>query len=181
MNQFAQLLDGCRRGDEAAFAVLVERYLPHVRAAVRRRLSGPLRGRFDSLDFTQNVWASFFQKSLDRLDLPDERALVAYLARMAELKVAEEYRHQTRQKVAVGRHVPLAQVPEVAGPSLTPSAEVMAGDRWAALTAGLSDRDRTMLRMLRDGHTYQAVAAHFGMTAKTVQRLVARLRPAEGV
>jgi RNA polymerase sigma factor (sigma-70 family) len=184
MSEFGQLLAGCRRHDPAAFAALVAKYLPHVRAAVRRRLSGRLRTRFDSHDFTQNVWASFFRQSLDRLDLPTEASLVAYLARMAELKVAEEGRKQLTLKADVRRDVPLGEVPEPAARTPTPSGLAVADDRWAALTAGLTDRDREMVQMLHDGETYEAVAERFGLTVKTVQRLIGKLRdlpPAEDV
>lgn len=176
MNEFDQLLDGCRRREPGAFDTLVTRYLPHVRAAVRRRLTPRLRTRFDSHDFTQNVWASFFQVTLERLDLPTEAALVAYLSRMAELKVNEEFRHQLTRRADMRRDVPLGDVPELIGRGATVSHELMAEDRLAQLTAGLSDRDRDMLRMLGEGHTYQAVADRFGLTAKTVQRLMGRLR-----
>jgi RNA polymerase sigma factor (sigma-70 family) len=176
MTEFAELLAGCRRGDAAALTAVVERYLPHVRQAVRRQLSATLRARFDSTDFTQNVWVSFLQLTIARLDLPDEQALVAYLAKMAENKVREEGRHQTTAKQNIRREVSLAAVGEVAGTPATPSAEVMAGDRWAALTAGLSHRERVMVRMLREGHTQEAVAERLGLTARTVRRLLARLR-----
>lgn len=176
MSEFEHLLDGCRRREPGAFAALVERYLPHVRAAVRRRLSPRLRARFDSADFTQNVWASFFQMTLDRLDVTCEAALLGYLAKMAEVKVCEEARHQLRQKTDIRRDVSLGDVPEPSGRVPSPSGTLVAADRWAALTADLSPRDQDMLRMLRDGHTYQTVADRFGMTAKTVQRLMDRLR-----
>lgn len=176
MSEFEHLLAGCRRREPGAFASLVERYLPHVRAAVRRRLNRRLRARFDSADFTQNVWASFFQMTLDRLDVTTEAALLAYLSRMAEVKVFEEVRHQHAQKADVRRDVPLGEVPEPSGRVPTPSGELAAADRWEALTAGLSARDQDMLGMLREGHTYQAIAARFGLTPKTVQRLMDRLR-----
>jgi RNA polymerase sigma factor (sigma-70 family) len=180
MTEFEQLLDGCRRREPGAFAELVERYLPHVRAAVRRRLTARLRTRFDSHDFTQNVWASFFQVTIERLDLPSEDALVGYLSRMAELKVVEEVRHQYTRKANMRLDLPLEAVPELAGRVPTPSVEAIAADRWEALTAALSDRERDMLRMLRDGESYQAVGERFGMTAKTVQRLMEKLRTHTG-
>ena len=176
MSEFEELVAGCRRGEAGAIAELVVRYLPHVRAAVRQRLSRRLRVRFDSHDFTQNVWASFFQITLDRLDLPTEAALVGYLSRIAELKVIEEFRKQVTRKLDFRRDVPLARLPEMPGATASPSGEVMAGDRWSALTAGLSERERGMLRMLHDGHTQEAVAERFGLTVRTVHRLLARVR-----
>jgi RNA polymerase sigma factor (sigma-70 family) len=169
------LLDACRRGDPDATAELVRRYLPHVRAAVRRRLATGMRIRFDSQDFAQDVWLSFFRAALDREDLRDERGLVAYLSQMARLKVAEEYRHQTTQKVGLDRDTPFSQTGEPAGREPTPSEAVLADDEWARLTAGLSDRERRMLQMLRDGHTHADTAAAFQLSEKTVQRLVRRL------
>lgn len=176
MTEFADLLAGCRRGDSAALAAVVERYLPHVRQVVRRRLSATLRAQFDSTDFTQNVWASFIRVTIDRLDLPNERALVAFLAKMAENKVLEECRQQTTDMRNVRRVVSLTDLGEVAAPPQTPSAEVMAGEHWAALAAGLSPRERVMVRMLSEGHTQKAVAERLGLTARTVRRLLTRLR-----
>ncbi|OWK40231.1 RNA polymerase sigma factor [Fimbriiglobus ruber] len=174
-NDFASLLDGIRRGEAAAAEELIRRYLPHVRAAVRRRLSQDLRLRFDSQDFAQDVWLSFFRSAVDRLDLPDEGALVAYLSQMARLKVAEEYRHQTTQKVGLTRDTPLAATGELMTREPTPSAFAVAADQWEQLTARLPDRERGILRMLRDGHTHGEVAAAFGLSEKTIQRLVQRL------
>lgn len=169
------LLDACRRKDPAATAELVRRYLPHVRTAVRRRLAADMRIRFDSQDFAQDVWLSFFRVAIDREDLRDEAVLVAYLSQMARFKVAEEYRHQTTQKVGLTRDAPLAQAGDQAGREPTPSAAAVAGDEWDRLTAGLSDREREMLRMLRDGHNHADTAAAFRLSEKTVQRLVRRI------
>ncbi len=176
MSEFEQLLGRVRRNEPGAFAELVERYLPLVRAVVRRRLSDRLRTRFDSQDFTQDVWASFFQVSLSRLDLPTEADLVAYLAKMAEVKVAEEGREQLTKKRDIRRERSLANSPEPVGGGHTPSQEVMARDRWEELTAGLSETERQMVTMIRDGSSYEAVAGRFDLTIKTVRRLVERLR-----
>jgi RNA polymerase sigma-70 factor (ECF subfamily) len=176
MSEFERLLDGCQRREPGAFAALVERYLPLVRAVVRRQLSARLRTRFDSQDFTQNVWASFFQVTLDRLVVPTEGDLIAYLAKMAECKVAEEGRDQHTLKRDIRRDRSLTDAAEPSGGGNTPSQEVMARDRWEALTAGLSEREREMLSMLRDGHSHEAVAARFDLTTKTVRRLVEKLR-----
>jgi RNA polymerase sigma factor (sigma-70 family) len=171
----SSLLDACRRGDPDAAAELVRRYLPHVRAAVRRRLAAGMRMRFDSQDFAQDVWLSFFRVALDRADLRDEQSLVAYLSQMARTKVAEEYRHQTTLKVGLDRDVPATRADDPSGRGPTPSEAAVAGDEWERLTAGLSDRERQMLQMLRDGHTHADTAASLGLSEKTVQRLVRRL------
>jgi RNA polymerase sigma factor (sigma-70 family) len=176
-DEFELLMTACRRGEPAAVAELVRRYLPLVRAAVRKKLPTTLRGRFDSLDFAQDVWLSFFHGAAARKEAWDEITLVGYLTKMAHLKVAEEYRHQTTRKVGLTRDTPLEAVVEPVGPGPTPSAGVLADDTWERLTAGLPDRDRALLRMLRDGHTHAETAAAFGLSEKTVQRLVRRILP----
>lgn len=174
-DELSALLDACRRGDPDAAAELVRRYRPYVQAAVRRRLASGMRLRFDSQDFTQDVWLSFFRAALDRADLRDEQSLVAYLSQMARLKVAEEYRHQTTQKVGLDRDVALAGTGDPTARGPTPSADAVADDEWARLVAGLPDRERRMLQMLRDGHTHADTAAAFQLSEKTVQRLVQRI------
>jgi DNA-binding NarL/FixJ family response regulator len=118
--------------------------------------------------------------TIDRLDLPTEDALVAYLSRMAELKVAEEGRHQHTRKADVRRDVSLADLPDPPARGATPSAEAIAADGWEVLIANLSQQEQEMVRMLRDGHTHQAVADQFGLTTKTIQRLAVRLRGQAG-
>jgi RNA polymerase sigma factor (sigma-70 family) len=174
-DEFSQLIEACRQRDSTATTELVRRYLPHVRAAVRRRLNVSLRARFDSLDFAQDVWYSFFRLVIDRQDLLTEGALIAYLSEMARLKVFEEFRHQMTQKVGLVRDIRDPGMNKFAGPGPTPSAAAMADDEWERLTAKLPERERAMLRMLRDGHTHADTAATFGMSEKTVQRLVRRL------
>lgn len=174
-DEFSQLIEACRLRDSAATSELVRRYLPHVRAAVRRKLSVALRGRFDTVDFAQDVWFSFFRVAIDRTDLLTEGALIAYLSEMARLKVFEEFRHQTSQKIGISRDISKPGMGKYAGREPTPSAAAMADDEWERLTAGLSERERAMLLMLREGHTHAEIAAKFRMSEKTVQRLVRRL------
>ena len=169
------LLDACRRGSRRPPPSWSAGTCRTSGAAVRRRLVSGLRMRFDSQDFAQDVWLSFFRAALDRTDLRDEQGLVAFLSQMARLKVAEEYRHQTTQKVGLDRDVPAARVDHPAARGPSPSEAAAADDEWAHLTAGLSDRERQMLQMLRDGHTHADTAAAFQLSEKTVQRLVRRL------
>ena len=170
-----ELLAACRRRDPAATAELVRRYLPYVRAAIRRRLAASMRIRFDSHDFAQDVWMSFFRAAVDRAELQDEGQLVAYLSEMARLKVAEEYRHQTTQKIGLSRDVPFSPTVDPTGRDPSPSQAAVADDEWERLTAGLPERERRMLQMLREGHTHADTAATFQISEKTIQRLVRRL------
>src|SRR4051794_15485658 len=69
-------------GDEEAARELLARYEAEVRLVVRRQLPRLLRSRFDSLDFLQSVWGSFFHRvrTTGPAEFEDSRHLVAFLA-----------------------------------------------------------------------------------------------------
>src|SRR5688572_23874581 len=57
---FSTLMQCVREGSADATKELLDRYGPHVLRVVRRKLNRKLRPKFDSVDFVQDVWASFF-------------------------------------------------------------------------------------------------------------------------
>ena len=59
-DEFRALMQRLREGSDEAAWQLVEQYGEPIRRAVRRALSARLRPQFDSLDFVQLVWSSFF-------------------------------------------------------------------------------------------------------------------------
>ena len=69
---------------------------------------GCLRSRFDSLDFLQSVWGSFFRRMrTSPTEFEDSRHLVAFLARAAKNKVIDEYRRAASRKHDMHREEPL--------------------------------------------------------------------------
>ena len=75
---------------------------------VRRQLPRLLRSRFDSLDFLQSVWGSFFRRMRTApTEFEDSRHLVAFLARAAKNKVIDEYRRSASRKHDMHREEPL--------------------------------------------------------------------------
>ena len=89
---FRDLLEQVSEGSEEAAWDLVENYGVTILRAVRRALDSRMRQRFDSTDFVQLVWASFFKARgrLDRFSTPAE--LAAFLVKMARNKVGMEAR-----------------------------------------------------------------------------------------
>src|SRR6516164_1101831 len=77
-----------QQGDDDAARELLARYEAEVRLVVRRQLPRLLRSRFDSLDFLQSVWGSFFRRvrggGPPPAEFEDSRHLVAFLARAAK-------------------------------------------------------------------------------------------------
>ena len=89
-SELSDFLQRIQTGDETAARELLQRYEPEVRLVVRRQLPRLLRSRFDSLDFLQSVWGSFFRRMRDApTEFEDSRHLVAFLARAAKNKVID--------------------------------------------------------------------------------------------
>ncbi len=60
--ELSDFLKRIQAGDEGAARELLQRFEAEVRLVVRRQLPRLLRSRFDSLDFLQSVWGSFFRR-----------------------------------------------------------------------------------------------------------------------
>src|SRR3954454_18746207 len=85
--ELREFLDRIRGGDEEAARELLRRHEAQVRLVGRRQLPRLLRSRFDSLDFLQSVWGSFFRRmQAGPEEFEDPENLVAFLARSAKNK-----------------------------------------------------------------------------------------------
>src|SRR5260370_2062032 len=116
------LLARIQGGDEEAARELLTRYESKVRLVVRRQLPRLLRSRFDSLDFLQSVWGSFFRKiQSGPNDLHEEQNLVTFLAWAAQNKVIDEYRRASSQRQDIHREQPLHFQRGVDGDPLPPA------------------------------------------------------------
>src|SRR3954467_5201889 len=112
---FRTLMRLALAGDEEAAQELYDTYVKYVLHGVRRGMWRRLRVKFDSQDFAQQVWASFFD---DRRRLPEFKTpedLIAYLQSMAEKKVVLEARRQRSQIHDVQREVSLDEPSDLGG------------------------------------------------------------------
>src|SRR5438552_17620213 len=91
---FADLMRRIQEGSEEAARQLVQQYGPHIFLVVRRRLPEKLRPRFDSADFVQSVWASFFANRAELGRFQNAENLIAFLVVLAQNKVIDETRLQ---------------------------------------------------------------------------------------
>jgi RNA polymerase sigma-70 factor (ECF subfamily) len=182
---FENLIAGLRTGDPVAVEALCRRYGPFIRAAVRRQLHPRLRNRFDSLDFVQDVWASFLAIPADRYVFTNPESLVAFLTRMAQYRVVEVFRQRfDTQKDDVSREVPADEAgggDRLPGRHATPSQLAIAGEEWERIAGRFPAGYRVILEWLRDGHTNEDVARLANVSLSTVNRIVRRLKDLTGV
>jgi RNA polymerase sigma factor (sigma-70 family) len=174
---FADLLHMAMNGSPEAARVLHERFGPHLRRVIRRKLAPVLRREFDSQDFLQDVWASFFRAPAAARLFDQPEQLVAYLAGIAYHKVADVCRNRFEtQKNNINRQVALdSQVCHPIARTPTPSQVVAEREQWDRLTRGQPSRNLRILELLRQGYTHEQIAAVIQVNEKTVRRLLIRL------
>src|SRR5262245_11453834 len=134
--EFQRLMEQLLAGSPEAARELTEVYGPHLLRAVRRRLHKQLRTKFDSRDFVQDVWASFFACLPQGPTFDRPGALVGFLARLAHNKVVDAIRLRLMgNKYNVNRERPLAKGPSdceylPAARQPTPSALAISREQW---------------------------------------------------
>jgi len=178
---FAGLMQGIRDGSEEAARLLLEKYGPHILRVVRRQMHERMRSKFDSADFTQAVWASFFALQPGRLNFDRPEALVAFLTRLAQNKVIDELRVRFQtQKLNLNRENSLdgsaahaAALVPAAQP--TPSQVAMAKECWHQLLDGLPSHHQRILVLLLQGHTHQEIAGQLGVNERTIRRVIQKV------
>jgi RNA polymerase sigma-70 factor (ECF subfamily) len=175
------ILTRIHRGDEQAARDLLACYEAEVRLVVRRQLPRLLRSRFDSLDFLQSVWGSFFRRvRTDPLEFDDERHLVAFLARAAKNKVIDQYRRAGSQKQDMHREEPLwseaGQPRELAADIDTPSELAEAREAFHRLRDALPEDRRAIIELKAVGLSSREIGERLGVSERTIQRVIEDLR-----
>jgi RNA polymerase sigma factor (sigma-70 family) len=180
--EFKDLLAKVREGSPEAGQKLYHQFGNHILRVVRKHLPLKLRPKFDSLDFEQDVWASFFAADPRDQKFESPSALAAYLAKMAANKVAEVSRTRLqRRKYNVNRENSLEgsaafQVEHLIGPDPTPSQTAAAKEALSRLTTGQSDIRRKILELLQQGHDHAEIAAALNVNEKTIRRMIRQLK-----
>jgi RNA polymerase sigma factor (sigma-70 family) len=180
----SELTDFLRRiqaGEEAAARELLTRFEAEVRLVVRRQLPRLLRSRFDSLDFLQSVWGSFFRRMrTSPTDFEDSRHLVAFLARAAKNKVIDEYRRAASRKQNMHREEPLwgdgPRPRDVPDPADSPSEVAEAHEVLVRLRELMPADRRAILELKAEGLSSKDIGERLGISERTVQRVLEDLR-----
>ncbi|MBV8233523.1 MAG: sigma-70 family RNA polymerase sigma factor [Planctomycetaceae bacterium] len=168
-------------GEESAARELLTRYEAEVRLVVRRQLPRLLRSRFDSLDFLQSVWGSFFRRVRSGpAEFEDSRHLVAFLARAARNKVIDEYRRAGSRKQDMHREEPLwvdgGRPKELAAAIDTPSQVAQAREVLGKLRDLLPEDRREIVALKVEGLSSKDIGERLGISERTVQRVLEDLR-----
>jgi RNA polymerase sigma factor (sigma-70 family) len=181
--ELAAFLARIQAGDDDAARELLTRYEAEVRLVVRRQLPRLLRSRFDSVDFLQSVWGSFFHRVRTGpgvAEFQDTRHLVAFLARAAKNKVIDEYRRAASRKQDMHREVPLwgdGDMPrDLADGGASPSELAQAREAYDQLSELLPEEKRVVLELKAEGLSSKDIGDQLGVSERTIQRVLEDLR-----
>lgn len=178
------LIDKAKSGDQEAIRSL-QRFENDIRIMVRVRLPRLLRSQFDSMDFVQDVWQSFFRIfNHDPERFAQVRDLRSFLAVVARNKVFEEHRRRSlTQKYDLEREEPLyirrgnRDIPrDLIASDPTPSQDAQARERLDQLLQGRSPREAEVIELRRLGLTYEEIATKTGLHERTVRRVIEAIR-----
>lgn len=178
---FTSLMRRFQDGDESAAQQLVAKYGEHIIRVVRRRLDQRLRPLFDSTDFVQAVWASFFAFAPERHAFDRPEQLMAFLTSMAQNKVVDAIRGRLQGTRQVGgrdvslSHPTAAQAAALAAPGPTPDQIAMARDEWRQLLRAQPTQYQRILDLLRDGESACGAAKELGLNERTVRRVIHKI------
>jgi RNA polymerase sigma factor (sigma-70 family) len=184
-SELRQFLTRIRDGDEDAARELLRRYEAKVRLVVRRQLPRLLRPRFDSHDFVQSIWGSFFRRiKTTPSELECTENLIGFLARTARNKVIDEYRRASSRKQDMRREVSMwrgTEPRELVDGSDTPSEVAEASEALDRLREFLPENRKCVLDLKAEGLTTVEIAARLGIGERTVRRVIEDLRHRAGI
>jgi RNA polymerase sigma factor (sigma-70 family) len=176
-NEFECLMERIRDGDAEAGRILFERYGKDIQLIVRRRLNRRLRSQFDSVDFAQDAWASFFDIPTERYTFQTPEELVAFLAHLAHRKLIDAHRQRFQgakrnmrrvRSIQPDRNEPPARQP-------TPSQFALAEDEWERMLHNKPPKLRKALELLRAGYGHHEIISMLGIHQRMLQRLIQSL------
>jgi RNA polymerase sigma-70 factor (ECF subfamily) len=183
--EISDLITRAIAGDEEAARDFLLEFEGELRIMVRGQLPRKMRSHFDSMDFVQATWQSFF---CDVEGPPKEfenvRHLLGFLAGIVRNKVYEEHRRLTRTaKYAISKEERLYVRRdgrefgrEFVSPEPTPSQDVQASDRLAQLIAGFSPLEVQVITLRHQGLTFTEIAERTGLGERSVRRVIEKAR-----
>jgi len=175
--EFRAALEEVRNGSPDAALRFIEEYGPHILRIARRKLDPRIQSKFDSQDFVQMVWVSFFRNPRQIRSFRDSDDLLRYLARLVRNKIYDEHRRRIiSAKRNVNRERPLDPSDEpTARSDLTPSHFAIAREAWQKLIQGKPARDQRIVHLRLRGATFVEIAQQLGMNERSVRRIMERL------
>jgi RNA polymerase sigma factor (sigma-70 family) len=179
-----ELLARAQGGSESAREALFEACYPRVLAIVRARLGGGLRRFHESGDVVQEALL-LAARDLDRLQVPDERSLIAWLSRVVENRLRDMAKFHAAAKREAGRERREASLvgedeskllEEVGALADGTPSQVFAGreehERLERALAELEPKRRKVIELRKQGLSWSEVAQALELASDGAARML---------
>ncbi|MFO0909833.1 MAG: RNA polymerase sigma factor [Isosphaeraceae bacterium] len=167
------LIERLNRGDLAAAEQAFLDYEPFLRMAVRRRLTGRMRAKLDSIDVVQSAWADVLRGLREAGGrFADRDHLRAFLLRVVYCRLIDRRRQHHH---AIERERSLADMEPYDQPAAVtprPSEEAQGQELWESLLAHCPPQHQEIVRMRRNGLKLAEIAAASGLHEGSVRRIL---------
>jgi len=179
------LLEKLSKGENEAAEKVFRDFEPFLRAMVRRRLTSPLRAKFDSMDVVQSAWSELLEGfRAGAREFKDQAHLRAFLARVTYNHFVNECRRNSAAlereeafRTDVSYAIPVSSQPR-------PSQQAQADELWDTLLDLCPPHHRRILELKRQGlplaEIAEQVELHEGSVRRILYDLAKRLAAREG-
>jgi RNA polymerase sigma-70 factor (ECF subfamily) len=169
-NEFAQLLEALRRGNNEAATAIFAQYEAHVRRVIRFRLRDPqLRRHLDSIDISQSVFGDFFTRfALGEYNLDSPAQLLSLLAVIARNKTSHvvEHHHAARRDVRKAVELDTHAIPR---DQSTPSDRVARQELISRFRDHMTPEERYIADQRANGASWGQLAAELKTDADALR------------
>ena len=182
--EFQDFYSDLKEREPEAIDRLLTRFQPYLLRIVRRRLSGRLRTKFDSIDVVQSVWASFFRVADGNAAFDHSGQMLKFLITIARNKMMDEMRRAfATAKRSANRELSLCEVgPDGDTPEepidhrLSHPADVAdIRDHWLVWTRGQPRKHLRVMELRAAGATYKEISDRLGIHERSARKIINRL------
>ena len=178
---FPDLVARVRAGDPRAAAALWRRFAGHVLRCIRRDFltpRQPLRRDLESDDLAQEAWQSMFTTLRDGRDFASEGDFLRFLFALTRNCFRRHWRARlTAAKRSLRREERFdARRHDRPAPGPGPAEQAASAEERRRLLAGLPEVQRVIVLAVLDGERLAEAAARLGVSARTAQRHLDRIR-----
>jgi RNA polymerase sigma-70 factor (ECF subfamily) len=167
------LIEQLNGGDLDAAEEVYLAFEPYLRMAVRRRLTGALRAKLDSMDIVQSAWADVLSGFRDAgWRFADRDHLRAFLVRVARNRLIDRQRQHRR---AMEREQPMVEAEPgelPLSPQPRPSEEAQGRELWERMLEVCPPAHREILRLRRQGLTLAEISVRVDLHEGSVRRIL---------
>ncbi|HET7217195.1 MAG TPA: sigma-70 family RNA polymerase sigma factor [Vicinamibacterales bacterium] len=163
--------------DRAALERLYERYTPRLLSYIRIKIGRRLREKMESRDILQATLLKSFQH-LDEFRGADGRALMAWLARIAEREIVDRADFHGRQKRDAASEAPIDDHQDVAARMRSALSQLIVSEQAAQVEAAmesLSDGQREIILLRKfEELSFPEIASRLGKSEDACRMSFAR-------